>query len=223
MADVRTLVSEIKEALTGVGEKIRKHPYVGALEAGEIKRERLRIFAEEQYHIISSDVRSVALLLSRWGYGQPSLEFFWMVLQGEVEALRFLLRFASALELPEERLKAYDALAGAQAYKAYMSWLAQYGTDAEVAGALLVNFPAWGENCGRMSRALKKNYGLSNKDVAFFDLFATPAADFEEKAVAVIERGLSRGVAHLAIKTAARMLQDYELLFWETLWEASIL
>jgi len=125
MADVRTLVSEIKEALTGVGEKIRKHPYIAALEAGEIKRGRLKIFAEEQYHIISSDVRSVALLLSRWGYGPHSLEFFWVVLQGEVEALKLLLRFASALELPEERLKAYDALAGAQAYKAYMSWLAQ--------------------------------------------------------------------------------------------------
>jgi hypothetical protein len=44
-------------------------------------------------------------------------------------------------------------------------------------------------------------------------LFSAPAADFEKKAMTVIDRGLSRGVAPLAIETAARLLQDYEFLF----------
>lgn len=220
MTDVHTFLSDIRVALEKVEQKIRRHPYVVAIEEGKIEKERLKVFAGEQYHIISSDIRSVALLVSRWGHG-TSLDFFWMLLQGEVEALKALVRFASAFGVSEEGLKAYDPFAGAQAYKAYMAWLSLYGSDAEAAAAFLVNFPAWGANCGRMSEALKKNYGFKADEVAFFDLFSTPAADFEQKAVTVIDKGLSRGVAPVAIKTAARLLQDYELLFWDTLWRAS--
>ena len=220
MADVDTLLSDIRAALEGVEEKIRGHPYLVALEKGEIKKEKLTIFAGEQYHIISSDLRSVALLLSRMGDG-AGLDFFWMLLQGEVEGFQALLRFASSLGMSEEGLNAYETLARAQAYKAYMAWLCLYGTEAEAAAAFLVNFPAWGANCGRMSEALKRNYGFRNDEVAFFDLFSAPAADFEKKAMAVVDRGLSRGVAPLAIETAARLLQDYEFLFWDTVWKAS--
>ena len=220
MTDVHTFLSDIRVALEKVEQKIRRHPYVVAIEEGKVEKESLKVFAGEQYHIISSDIRSVALLVSRWGHG-TSLDFFWMLLQGEVEALKALLRFASALGVSEEGLKAYDPFAGAQAYKAYMAWLCLYGTEAEAAAAFLVNFRAWGANCGMMSEAVKKNYGFSNEEVVFFDLFSTPAADFEKKAMSVIDRELSRGVAPLAIETAARLLQDYEFLFWDTVWKAS--
>jgi len=110
---------------------------------------------------------------------------------------------------------------GAQAYKACIAWLSLYGSNAEVAAAFLVNFPAWDVNCGRMSQALKENYGFKDEEVAFFDLFSSPAADSEQRAVTVIGKGLSRGVDTLAIKAKARLLQDYELLFWDTLWRAS--
>ena len=219
-ADADTLLSDIRAALEGVEEKIREHPYLVALEKGEIRKERLTIFAGEQYHIISSDLRSVALLLSRMSDG-AGLDFFWMLLQGEVEAFHSLLRFVSSLGMSEEDLNAYETLAGAQAYKAYMAWLCLHGSEAEAAAAFLVNFPAWGANCGRMSETLKRNYGFTNDEVAFFDLFSTPAADFEKKAMSVIHRGLSGGVAPVAIETAARLLQDYEFLFWDTVWKAS--
>ena len=55
MADVDTLLSDIRAALEGVEEKIRGHPYLVALEKGEIRKEKLTFFAGEQYHIISSD------------------------------------------------------------------------------------------------------------------------------------------------------------------------
>lgn len=220
MGDVHSLLSDIGVALERVERKIRKHPYIVAIEEREIEKGRLNVFAGEQFHIISSDIRSVALLLSRWANG-TSFEFFWMLMQGEVEAFKALLRFASALGVSEDWLRAYGPFAEAQAYKAYIAWLSLYGSDSEVAAAFLVNFPAWGANCGRMSRALKENYGFKSEEVAFFDLFSSPAADFEKKAVTVIAKGLSRGVEPVAIKTASRLVQDYELLFWNTLWRAS--
>jgi hypothetical protein len=91
-----------------------------------------------------------------------------------------------------------------------------------VAAAYLINFPAWGENCGRVSRSLQTRYGLRTEDVAFFDFFATPNPEFQEGATDVIADGLAEGVAPHLIRRAARLLQGYELLFWDTLLAASV-
>jgi len=45
--------------------------------------------------------------------------------------------------------------------------------------------------------------------------------DFEEKARLVIDDGLSRGVTTSTIKEASRMLQGYELMFWDGLHRVS--
>lgn len=112
-------------------------------------------------------------------------------------------------------------LPGAFAYSAYVTWLALFGSPAEFAGAFLVNLEAWGENCGRMSRALREGYGLTREQVAFFDLFADPPSDFEARGLAVVAEGLGQGVAPGLIHRAARLLQGYELLCWDTLQTAS--
>jgi hypothetical protein len=117
----------------------------------------------------------------------------------------------------ERDLASYEPLPGAHAYAAYMAWLAAYASDAAVACAFLVNFPAWGESCGRMSRALTGRYGLTGEQVRFFDLFAAPAPGFEEAALAVIAGGLQRGADQREVRRAGRLLQGYELMFWDTL------
>jgi hypothetical protein len=68
-----------------------------------------------------------------------------------------------------------------------------------------------------MSRVLRSRYGLGADDVAFFDLFANPPEGFERQALAVVEGGLQRGVDPRLIKRAARLLQGYEKLYWDTL------
>ena len=216
MQTVDSLLREIKDLLKPLEEKILQHPYLADLEGRKIGREKLGHFVGEQHHIITSDLRSVALFLSRHGL-PPGREFFWMVLQGEVEALKGLDRFASALGVSAQELKGYEPLPEAQAYKAYMAWLSLYGSAAEVAGAFLANFPAWGANCGRMNKALMEGYGFTGEDLYFFELFSTPVADFEEKARLVIDDGIFHGVETRAIKEASRMLQGYELMFWDAL------
>jgi hypothetical protein len=59
-------------------------------------------------------------------------------------------------------------------------------------------------------RALQAAYGLTANDTRFFDLFATPPADFERDAMAVVQGGLARGDDPRRIKRAARLLQGYE-------------
>ncbi|HEY4028292.1 MAG TPA: transcriptional regulator [Candidatus Dormibacteraeota bacterium] len=208
----RYLVEEIQADLAPVREQLLAHPYVAAVEEGLIPLEQLRPFACEQFAIISSDVRSVAHLVSRFGS-----DLFLDVLDGERAAREALTTFATAIGLTTRELEEHEPLPGAHAYAAYMCWLAAYASDAEVAAAYLVNFSAWGENCARLSRALVGRYGLTPDQVRFFDLFAEPAGEFDRHALAVIEVGLQRGVPERRVRRAARLLQGYELMYWDTL------
>jgi len=111
---VQISVQATRAQLKAVENKLLAHPYLSAVEHGRITKEKLRLFAGEQYYIINSDQRSVAL----------------------------------------------------------------------------VNLPAWGSSCPRMSAALKDKYGLSSEAVTFFDLFAAPAPEFEADSLRVIQAGL---------------------------------
>ena len=210
----RQLIDELREELAPVEEQIRNHPYLTALENGRSSRENLKAFAGEQYNIIQSDLRSIALMVARFGVS-PSGEFFRGFLEGEILAFGLLLDFAEALGLDESDLKAYEPRPEAQTYPAYVTSLALYGSQAEIAAAFLVNFAVFGENTGRMSAALRSQYELSPEDTAFFDFFATPIPGFECTALTVIAAGLEHGAEPRAIKRATRLLQAYEKQFWD--------
>jgi hypothetical protein len=209
------LVESIRADLVPTRDRLLEHPYVGAVQERQLQLNQLRPFAGEQFLIISSDLRSVAQLVGRFGG-----DFFLDVLSGERAALAALPALATAFGMTSADLLGYEPLPGCQAYAAFMAWLAAYASDAEVAAAFVVNFRAWGENCGRLSRALRGGYGLSGDHVSFLDLFAETADDFEERALAVIDAGLLRGVPEVLIRRAPRFLQSYELLFWDTLYGA---
>jgi pyrroloquinoline quinone (PQQ) biosynthesis protein C len=101
MSDAKTLFSEMKKEMADLEDRIRHHPFIAAVEAGEAPREALTIFAGEQYHIIESDLRSVAQLLSR--HPAPLTHaFFWGTLQGEKAALNHIVVLGRALGLDRE-------------------------------------------------------------------------------------------------------------------------
>jgi TENA/THI-4/PQQC family len=215
------LIPSLRRDIAGLEQRLFDHPYVAAAEAGRLSRDDLRVFAGQQRRIIGSDLRSVALLVHRYG-GTPSGEFLAASLATETAAAKKLAAFAEAVGLARsEDPAAVEALPGALAYTHFVAWLALYGSDAEFAAAFLVNLPAWGRNCGRLARALRARYGLSDEAVGFFDLFAGDAPGFEAAATAVIQGGLDRGVAPAAIRDAARLLQHYELMYWDALHTAA--
>lgn len=221
MPQASALVDQIRRDLEKVNEQLFRHPYLQALEQGQIQREKLRLFAGEQYTIISSDLRSVAHLVSRFGE-TSSRDFFLGILQGEKAAFDALLVFAPALGMSLEEMRLYEPLPGAHAYTNYMAWLALYGSEAQVAAGYLVNFPAWGHNCGNLSRIFKERFNMRDEEVNFFNLFSNVPPTFEAKALAVIQHGLDRGEDTRLVNRAARLLQAYELMYWDTLYHASV-
>lgn len=68
-----------------------------------------------------------------------------------------------------------------------------------------------------MAAALRSRYGVGADGTKFFDLFAAEPADFEKQALSVVDGGLARGVEPRLVKRAARLLQSYEKLYWDTL------
>jgi pyrroloquinoline quinone (PQQ) biosynthesis protein C len=219
MSDARELIESIRTKLTPLHAKIISHRYVAALENSKVSRESLAEFAVQQHHIIASDLRSIAMLVARHG-DLPSRPYLLNILQGENQAFETLTHFAQAMGISREILRGSEPIPAAFAYSAFLAWLGMYGSDAEMAGALSLNFTAWGINCGRMSAALKGSYGLKPDAVAFFDLFAN-LAPVDDSAVAVIQGGLDRGVPAAAIARAARMIQCYELMYWDAMAEAA--
>lgn len=220
-SEVLKLVESVRQELQPVSAKILSHPYLQALWAGRIEKERLRTFAAQQSCIIGSDLRSVALMVAR-ASSEGSRAFFLELLEGERAALKALESFTRAVSGPAAIAGGDEPLPGAFAYCAFVAWLSLYASEAEFAGALLINLPVWGANCGRMAEALRNNYRLSDPDVAFFTLFAEVPPGFEERAAAVIAEGLAHGAAQTKIRRAATLLQEYELLFWDTMAQVSI-
>ncbi|MEW6720568.1 MAG: hypothetical protein AB1346_08975 [Thermodesulfobacteriota bacterium] len=216
----RQLVEDARKAISSVEERILLHPYLEALEKRRMGKGKLALFAGQQRHIVESGLRSVGRVSSR-EESRKAREFLGAMLRGETAALEALGAFGKALGLSTEQLRATEPIPGAFAFSAYVAWLSVYGTTAEFAGAFLANLDAWGRNCGRLGRALQSNYGFAASDLVFFELFAGEKSGFFEQGIAVLEDGLEEGVDPARIRRAARMLQGYELMFWDTIWDAS--
>ncbi len=213
------LVTDVRRDLASVDEAIRSHPYPDALATGSIPPEAITTFVGHQYHIVTSDLRSIAMLVHRFGHTRAR-DFFAGVLQGELAGLQGILAMGRKLNLTEEDLATYEVAPEGFAYAAFMAWQAFYASAAEFVCGILVNFEAWGFNCGRMSRALQEQYGFGSEDTVFLDAFAT-MPPFEETALEIIQEGLDQGVAPQRMRRAARLFQGYEKMFWDTMAELS--
>jgi hypothetical protein len=71
-----------------------------------------------------------------------------------------------------------------------------------------------------MRKALHEKYDVASSALAFFDLFANMPS-FEQEALGIIQNALNRGVPARLIHQAARMLQSYELMFWDAMADAA--
>ena len=209
-------VDALHEELRPVEERLQSHPYLEAVEDGRITESGLRAFAAEQHAIISSDRRSLGHLAARFP-DDPAGSFFLDMAGGEGQALARLAGFERAVGLNADARRAYEPKAGCQAYPAFVAWLALNGGRADVGLAFLVNLVAWGESCARIAAALREHHRLGDEEVSFFDFFAVPPPRFEERALEVAAAGLAAGEELDRAVRAARLLQAYELLYWDTL------
>ncbi|MGI9062408.1 MAG: transcriptional regulator [Pseudonocardiaceae bacterium] len=214
--DAQTLCARVRADLADVEERIRGNSWLAELETGLLSPAALRAFAGEQLQVIPSDLRSFQMLVDRFA-DDPAHGYLAGMVAGERAALQALETFAAAVGLDEPARRSYEPAAGCQAYPSFVARLARDGTPAEVAGAFLVNLDAWGNCCARMATALPTSYQLTEQDCAFFAQFAGPTTELQRTSLEVIDAGLEQGVEAAGIAQAARLLQAYELLYWNSL------
>lgn len=212
----RALVARAREELADLDRRIRSHRWLSDLEAGAISRDALAAFAGEQLLIIESDRRSFGVLAERFPE-PPAGPYFRDMVTGEQAALAALEPLAEATGLVGERRAGYEPVPGCQAYPSYVARLARDGSPGEVATAFLVNLEAWGTNCARAGEALRTRYGFGDDAVRFFDLFAASPPGFEARSLDVIDAWVRSEEDAVRARRAARLLQAYELLYWDSL------
>jgi hypothetical protein len=212
--DPEAIVEALRLELEEVERAIRSHPFLDALEAGGIDRDRLRAFAAAQQRIIASDRRSFAQLAARFPE-PPAGDLFLTLAQGEGLALEHLAPLCAALEVDAGWLSGFEPEPGIQSYPAFLAWLALNGSRSDAALALLVNLDAWGANCTRAGTALRIRHGLDETAVGFFRFFGEPSPTLRQSALAVLEAGLRAGDSQAQARWAARTLQVCELAFWD--------
>jgi thiaminase len=220
MTAAQELIASIRREVAGLSAAVRGHRYIAALREGRPPRQSLRTFAGEQYHIIKNDMRSFALLLSRQE-DFATRQFLAGSVAYEGTAFAALLEFADALGLSDEDLEAYEPMAGAHAYTAFLALTALYGSAAEMAAAFVVDLEGWGGNCRAMGETLRERYGFRPAQLRFFDHFGTEDPTFEARSLAVVEADLARGLEPRAVRRTARLMMEYELLFWDTMAQAA--
>ncbi|WP_369696842.1 transcriptional regulator [Streptomyces sp. XD-27] len=149
---------------------------------------------------------------------QPAVAAFFAALaENETVALDRLAALTAACGLDESAIETYEPRAGCQAYPSYVARLALLAEPADTVIALAVNFAAWGGYCATVSRALRRHYGFDDRACGFFDLFAEPAPDARERTLAAVQAGLDAGRVTGAARRYGRLVQAYELMFWNTL------
>jgi len=207
-----------RELLAGVRRELApiENRLVALIATGEAPRAVFRLIAAEESRIVPSDQRSFLYLAAR--ADEPGArEFFAGLAAGEGIALQKLKALADATGLDEQALKEYEPLSGCQTYPSFMAWMALNGKPADVVVALNANFAAFGEYCATIAKAMREHYGFADEACGFFDFFGTPIPNADEQAAAIVDSNEPTSEA----STYARLFQDYELQFWNTIADAA--
>ncbi|TQE14731.1 transcriptional regulator [Streptomyces ipomoeae] len=195
------------------------NPLLPLIAQGAVNRDTLAALALEQRLVIAADHRSFHHLAQRSTTEEPaSAPFFEMLADGEVVAGERLDAFAEACGVDGKRAPAYEPLPGCQAYPAYVAWLALNASPSDVVLALTANFAAWGGYCATIAQSLRRHYHFTEEACGFFDFFAEPSPELEERARAAVQAGLDAGrIDETLAHRYGRLLQSYESMFWSTL------
>ena len=208
-------IRNTQRRLANTIDTILNHSYLDALDNNKITKQKLQVFVCEQYHIISNDKRNFALMISKTS-NETATKLFTTCMNTEFNALENLTLMAEEVGIDKTKIHDYEPLAGCQSYTNYLTKLAVYGSDAEILTAILVDFPIWCTNCGKMSSALKESYGFTNTSCAFLDNFAAPLPrEFVKKSNDIV--GSAIPTKEKEMRIAARLILDYELSFWDTI------
>lgn len=212
----RTLLERARNELKAAEAGNRLIPMV---RQGAAPRSVFGLIAAEESRIVPSDWRAFLTLAAR-STEPAARQFFAMLAEGERLSQAKLPPLALAGGMNAEAVREYQPMAGCQAYPSYVAWLALNGAPGDVIIALTANFAAFGDYCGALSAAMRDRYGLAAEATGFFDFMATPEPELTALAESAVQAASDADELTDDASLYARLVQEYELLFWNTVADA---
>eukprot|EP00808_Paulinella_micropora_P028530 g23012.t1 len=225
----RMIIQQLREAdfTVAIETKLATHPYIAAAVAGFLTLPQRRAFVAEQYAVQLHKGTSFAALAGQSSFRPHRLADLpppSPVLPGSggrPDLFQFVVEGLDEATLAAYYNKSSSPLA--QSYPSYWARLALGQKRAAGAAAIAVNFPAWGSMCARLAAALASHaeYGYAGPEdpaLAFVNFFATPLEGLDDMAAAIIEE---EGASLADVEGAVRLLQEYEFLLWDAIFQAS--
>ncbi len=221
MTDAAELMRDIRESLRDLDARLLDHPFLSALERGELREEALRSIAALWEQAIVSDLRASALMVQRFGH-TPARDFLNGVLQTEFASLAGLRPMLQKFGLSREEVARYEPSFEGMAFSHQMAWLAVFGSVAEFTVMLLATAPTWEANCARMGRALRAKHGFTEQETAFLEKgLGEEVHSIEQFALPFIQEGLDEGVEPHQLFRAARSAVISVTMLWDAMLAAN--
>ncbi len=213
------LIQQTRLQVDPLMQQITQHPFLDALAAKQIPISALQTFATQQYHIVTSGIRNIATLVSRYGH-LPSRNILNDFLQAEFVVRDRIPSFAQAVGLSMEQLENSPKLAKAMMFSYFISAVCLYGCDADLILAFRFDSEVWIQNSLRVYRALRSKYGFSPEQAEFFKIYEN-YREADERVSPYIQDALDRGESEHQMQETARLLLEYELNFWNAMAEVA--
>ncbi|HZU66596.1 MAG TPA: iron-containing redox enzyme family protein [Ktedonobacteraceae bacterium] len=208
----------LTENLEPLRQHLLHHPLWQGIETGTLEREKLRLFALQDWWLVREAYRLDALAISASSDLEVQ-ELLIAKLIPKVGGYKLLLRFGEALGLSRADFDAVEPLAGCTALTNFFYWMLAYGSSGEKLAAVGASEDIFIQICLRIGPALMRNYGLSAEQVEFF----TAHEEISARVTPVDEMLLARYTTQAdrqLITRAVRLSHEFELMFYDTVMEA---
>lgn len=205
--------SILTENLERLRQRLLYHPLWLGIEQGTLERERLRLFALQDWWLVREAYRLDALAVA----GVSDLEVQDLLLAKLVPKIggyKLLLRFGAALGLSRADFDLVEPLAGCMALTNFFYWMLAYGSPAEKLASVSASEDIFIQICARVGPALMRHYGLSAEEVAFFSAHDEIGTHVTPVDAALLARYADE---RQRITRAVRLSHEYELMFYDTI------
>jgi len=207
--------SILTENVQPLRQRLLHHPLWTGIKAGTLERERLRLFALQDWWLVREAYRLDALAIAAVSDLEVQ-ELLLAKLMPKIGGYKLLLRFGEALGLTRADFDAVEPLAGCMALTNFFYWMLAYGSPGEKLAAVSASEDIFIQICARVGPAIMRNYGLSAEQVAFFSAHEEIGAR-----VTPIDEVLLTRYDMLAerqrITRVVRLSHEFELMFYDTI------
>jgi len=204
-------LEKLRYELQDLNQKILRHKFIEELSEGKLSIEKIKYFLVQQNYIARRDAKALAIMYSRSDY--PENDFFLKLLVSHQEAIKNLEISLEKLGLKEQEIMPNPK---AIAFTHFFFNIAYFNSLPEQIIAILINFPIFIENINKIGKLLNEKYGIYLP----FLVEAKWDRELEFMALKILEKyDLEK---NKDIKDIARLIQEYELQFWDAVYEVIV-